>query len=132
MGCASERVLPIAVSVFYSVRSPIVTASTPAYLRTTKDGLILEVVVAPRAKRSKFVGFHGGYPKIALAAPPIEGRANEELVSFLKRLPGIPGWDTSRRKGPLFPSVCTVVCSNPLGLQSEPRDGAEKLTSEHE
>ena len=81
------------------------TASTPAYLRTTKEGLVLEVVVSPRAKRSKYVGFHGGYPKIALAAPPIEGRANEELVFFLAGLLGIPGrdlelvrGDTSRRK----------------------------------
>lgn len=88
------------------------TGSPPQYLRATKDGLILEVVVAPRAKRSKFVGFHGGYPKIALAAPPIEGRANEELVSFLKGLLGIPGrdielvrGDTSRRKAVLLRGI---------------------------
>jgi uncharacterized protein (TIGR00251 family) len=82
-----------------------VTIESSVFLRASKDGLILEVVVAPNAKRSKFVGFHGGYPKIALAAPPIEGRANEELVTFLKELLGLPGrdieivrGDTSRRK----------------------------------
>lgn len=90
------------------------TGSTLQYLRATKDGLILEIVVAPRAKRSKFVGFHGGYPKIALAAPPIEGRANEELVSFLKELLGIPGrdielirGDTSKRKAVLLRGIST-------------------------
>lgn len=82
------------------------------FLRASQEGLILEIVVAPRAKRSKFVGFHGGYPKIALAAPPIEGRANEELVSFLKDLLGIPGrdielvrGDTSKRKAVLLRGI---------------------------
>ena len=90
------------------------TGSTLQYLRATKDGLILEVVVAPRAKRSKFVGLHGGYPKISLAAPPIEGRANEELVSLLKELLGIPGrdielirGDTWKRKAVLFRGILT-------------------------
>jgi uncharacterized protein (TIGR00251 family) len=82
------------------------------FLRPSKDGLILEVVVAPCAKRSKFVGFHGGYPKIALAASPIDGRANEELVAFLKELLGLPGrdieivrGDTSRRKAVLLRGI---------------------------
>ena len=82
-----------------------VTIELSSFLRPSKDGLILEVVVAPRAKRSKFVGFRGGYPKIALAAPPIEGRANEELLAFLKELLGLSGravelirGGTSRRK----------------------------------
>jgi len=91
-----------------------VTSSSPPFLRNSKEGLILEVVVAPRAKRSKFVGFHGGYPKISLAAPPIEGRANEELVSLLKELFGIPGrdielirGDTSKRKAVLLRGIST-------------------------
>jgi uncharacterized protein (TIGR00251 family) len=91
-----------------------VTTSSHPYLRASKDGLILEVVVAPRAKRSTFVGFHGGYPKIALAAPPVEGRANDELFSFLKELFGMPGrdielirGDTSRRKAVLLRGVST-------------------------
>ena len=90
------------------------TSSSPPFLRNSKEGLILEVVVAPRAKRSKFVGFHGGYPKISLAAPPIEGRANEELVSLLKELFGIPGrdielirGDTSKRKAVLLRGIST-------------------------
>ena len=87
-------------------------SSSPPFLRASKEGLILEVVVAPRAKRSRFVGFHGGYPKIALAAPPIEGRANEELVSLLKELLGMPGrdielirGDTSKRKSVLLRGI---------------------------
>ena len=89
-----------------------VTIESSVFLRPNKDGLILEVVVAPNAKRSKFVGFHGGYPKIALAAPPIEGRANKELVAFLKELLGLPGrdieivrGDTSRLKAVLLRGI---------------------------
>lgn len=77
----------------------------PPYIKRSKDGLVLEVVVAPRAKRSACLGFHGGVPKMSLAAPPIEGRANEELVLLLKELFCLPGrnielikGDSSRRK----------------------------------
>ena len=88
------------------------TDALPTYLRVTKDGVILEVFVAPRAKRSQLAGLHGGFPKIALAAPPIEGRANEALFDFLKELLGVPGrnlelvrGDTSRRKVVLIRGV---------------------------
>ncbi len=64
--------------------------SGPAYLRTTPRGVVLELYIAPRAKQSKLAGLHGGYPKLSLAAPPIEGRANEELLAFLSRLLAIP------------------------------------------
>ena len=75
------------------------------YIKETKDGIILEVLVAPRAKRSAFVGFHGGVPKVSLSAPPIEGRANDELVLLMKEIFALPRrdielvrGDTSRRK----------------------------------
>lgn len=64
--------------------------TSPVYLRTTPQGCIVELYIAPRAKVSKVAGLHGGYPKIALAAPPIEGRANEELVRFLSQLLDVP------------------------------------------
>jgi uncharacterized protein (TIGR00251 family) len=77
----------------------------PPYIKVSKAGVLVEVYVAPRAKRSQVTALHGGYPKIALAAPPIEGRANEELISFLRDLFGLPRsrielvrGDTSKRK----------------------------------
>ena len=86
--------------------------SLPSYLQITRDGLLLTVVVTPRAKRSQVVGLHGGFPKIALAAPPIEGRANEALLDFLKELLGVSGrdltllrGDTSRRKAILIRGI---------------------------
>jgi hypothetical protein len=44
----------------------------------------------PRAKRSAVAGRLGAAWKLDLAAPPAEGKANEECVRFLAELAGIP------------------------------------------
>jgi uncharacterized protein (TIGR00251 family) len=43
----------------------------------------LKLWVQPRAPRSEVLGLHGDAIKIKLAAPPVDGAANEELVRFL-------------------------------------------------
>jgi hypothetical protein len=58
---------------------------------TVKDAVITFTVrVQPRASRSEIVGELDGALKIRLAAPPVDGAANEELVRFLSRLFGSP------------------------------------------
>lgn len=56
-------------------------------LRATKDGVTLAVRAQPGAKRTAIVGVYGegaaAQVKIAVQAPPIEGRANEALMAFL-------------------------------------------------
>ena len=47
--------------------------------------LTLVLRVQPNASRTEFAGFHGGYPKVRVAAPAIEGRANALLLDFLKK-----------------------------------------------
>lgn len=44
----------------------------------------------PGAKRSEFAGEHGGRTKLRLAAPAVEGKANEALVEFLAGYFGVP------------------------------------------
>lgn len=46
--------------------------------------------VQPRAGRSAVKGVQGGSVRIALAAPPVDGRANEELREFLSDKLDIP------------------------------------------
>jgi uncharacterized protein len=49
----------------------------------------LTVKVHPRAKRTAFNGRFGEAWKLDLAAPPVDGKANEECVRFLAALAGV-------------------------------------------
>ena len=47
------------------------------------------VYAQPRASRTEVTGEHGEALKIRLAAPPVEGAANAELLSFLAKKLGV-------------------------------------------
>lgn len=52
-----------------------------------KDGcLIFNVYLQPRASRNSLVGLHDNAIKIALTAPPVDGKANKQLILFLSTL----------------------------------------------
>ena len=59
-------------------------------VRDTKDGAILTVHVQPKASITECVGVHGDALKIRVAAPPVDGAANDELIRFLARQLSIP------------------------------------------
>ncbi len=68
-------------------------------------GVSFVVKVQPRAKKNAIVGELGDALKIALTAPPVEGRANEACIEFLANLLEVPrssvtiaSGETSRRK----------------------------------
>ncbi len=48
------------------------------------------VYVQPWASRSEVAGVHRDAVKIRLAAPPVDGAANRELVTFLAKKLGVP------------------------------------------
>jgi uncharacterized protein len=50
----------------------------------------LTVKVHPRARRSAIAGRFGEAWKLDLAAPPVDGKANEECVRFFAELAGVP------------------------------------------
>ncbi|MDR2196253.1 MAG: DUF167 domain-containing protein [Gallionellaceae bacterium] len=54
--------------------------------RREGEDWLLELHVQPGAKRSELAGLHGDALKVRLAAPPIEGRANEALLRFIAEL----------------------------------------------
>jgi uncharacterized protein (TIGR00251 family) len=58
---------------------------------TEQNGaLTFAVRVVPRASRSEIVGEHDGALRVRVAAPLVEGAANEELVRLLARALGVP------------------------------------------
>jgi uncharacterized protein (TIGR00251 family) len=76
-----------------------------AWARTVSGALLLELHVQPGASRTQVAGLHGDALKIRLAARPVDGAANAELVRFLADAFGVPRRDitiesgeTSRRK----------------------------------
>ncbi|HTL12332.1 MAG TPA: DUF167 family protein [Bdellovibrionota bacterium] len=72
----------------------------PPYLSPTAEGVILRLHIQPKASRTEIVGVHGtgadARLKVRIAAPPVDGAANEELVRFLKKALGASGAELVR------------------------------------
>jgi uncharacterized protein (TIGR00251 family) len=63
-------------------------------LRETAEGVTLAVRAQPGAKKTAITGVYGegatAQLKIAVQAPPVEGRANEALIAFLASVFSLP------------------------------------------
>ena len=59
-----------------------------------KDGeLAFNVRVIPRSSKSEVVGELDGSLKVKIAAPPVDGAANEEVIKLIAKLFGRPRAD---------------------------------------
>ena len=75
------------------------------WLHVKGDGVLLTLHIQPGAKKTEVVGLHGDALKLRLAAPPVDGKANDALIAFLAARLDIPksrlelvSGQTSRRK----------------------------------
>ncbi len=59
------------------------TQALPAWIRAEPAGVRLALRVQPGARRCEVVGEYGERLKMAVQAPPAEGRANEALLRYL-------------------------------------------------
>jgi hypothetical protein len=59
-------------------------------IQATASGIALRLRVQPLASRTEVAGILGDELKIRVAAPPVDGQANEELVRFLAKRLGVP------------------------------------------
>jgi uncharacterized protein len=59
-------------------------------IRDTPQGATFVVRVQPRARKNAIVGELGDALKLALTAPPVEGRANEACIEFLAEFLKVP------------------------------------------
>ena len=66
---------------------------------TAAGGATLSLHVQPGAKKSEGAGLHGEALKIRLAAPPVDGKANEALLRFLAQRLAIPRQQISLKSG---------------------------------
>ncbi|CAL1239223.1 DUF167 family protein [Candidatus Methylocalor cossyra] len=62
---------------------------TTPWLGRQGEDLILEVHVQPGAPSDEVVGLFGQRLKIRIAAPPVDGKANRQLVKFLAKIFGV-------------------------------------------
>lgn len=74
-------------------------------VRETEAGLTFAIKVQPRARKNAVTGEVGDALKIALTAPPAEGKANDACIEFLANILKVPrssvtiaSGQTSRRK----------------------------------
>lgn len=46
---------------------------------------MLRLYIQPKASRDKWIGLHGSEIKLAITAPPVDGKANAHLCKFLAK-----------------------------------------------
>lgn len=92
-------------------------------MRARSAGVEIAIRVQPGARRTELAGRHGDEVKIRVAAPPVDGRANDALVEFLADRFDVPSTrvrivagETSRSKRVLVEGVRSEVVRVALGL----------------
>jgi uncharacterized protein len=60
------------------------------FAKDVADGCTLAVRVQPGARKNGVTGVHADAVKIALTAPPLDGKANEALIAFLAEALRLP------------------------------------------
>jgi uncharacterized protein (TIGR00251 family) len=92
-------------------------------IEPVREGVRLSVRVQPRAAKSEIAGLFGDRIRIRLAAPPVDGAANEALVRFLAEALGIParsvtiaGGHASRSKTVIAAGVSAAEAAARLGI----------------
>ncbi|WP_048148647.1 DUF167 domain-containing protein [Palaeococcus ferrophilus] len=92
------------------------------FIKETKDGIVLLIHVQPKAKKNAIEGVDEwrGRLKVRVKAPPVEGRANKEVVKFFSKLLGtevsIVKGETSREKDLLVRGLDAEEVRKRLGL----------------
>ena len=90
-----------------------------------QSDLLLNLYIQPKASRDQIVGLHGNELKVAITAPPIDGKANAHLSKYLAKAFKVPKSNIHIVKGELgrhkqirvidpklIPSVITELMSN--------------------
>jgi uncharacterized protein len=80
--------------------------------------LLLQLYIQPKASRDQLVGLHGDELKVAITAPPIDGKANAHLTKYLAKVFRVAKGDVAILKGE-FGRHKQVAISSPKVLPDE-------------
>lgn len=70
------------------------------YLSEEKNGgTVIRLFVQPKSSSNRITGIHGDAVKVCIAAPPVEGRANSEIIKFLAKIFHLPKTAVSIKSG---------------------------------
>lgn len=70
-----------------------------ALVQDSDEGAVLALHVQPKAARTEYVGVHGDTLKFRVAAPPVDGAANEEICRYLAERFGLRKGDVIVQTG---------------------------------
>ncbi len=65
------------------------------------EDLLLRLYIQPKASRDQWVAIHGEEIKLAITAPPVDGKANTHLIKFLSKQCKVPKNNIAIEKGEL-------------------------------
>ena len=89
----------------------------------TDRGFKLLLFIQPKSSKNEIVGLHNGALKIKLTAPPVDGKANAALISFLAEVLQTPRrnleilhGETGRHKAVLVTELAETDIRERLGL----------------
>ncbi len=68
-------------------------------VRAHRDGAVIAVRVVPGASAAKLAGLHGDALKVKVCSPPVDGRANEELLAVVAAALGVRSREVSLLAG---------------------------------
>jgi uncharacterized protein len=80
-------------------------------LTETDKGILIKCRIQPSASKTAFVGIHDHTLKFSLAAPPVDGKANKTLCTFLAKQLKIPKSAVKIISGAKS-RLKTVLCAN--------------------
>jgi uncharacterized protein (TIGR00251 family) len=84
-------------------------------VQVIEGDLHLRIYTQPKASRDEVVGLHGDELKIAITAPPVDGKANTHLIKFFAKQCGVAKSKVAITKGQLNRHK-TVIISKPLKI----------------
>lgn len=71
----------------------------PFLIQQPDEVFLIDVAVVPNAKRTEAVGLHDQALRVRLAAPPVDGAANDALQRWLADELGVPRQQVSLLRG---------------------------------